>query len=631
MNYTSKDIKVLSERDHSRLRVSVFLGPTDPTTVTMPVINQSKVELLPVNVTPAAFRAVGEIVDNALDELAQISIPKKVLTLTADQQGHITVGDNGRGVPIDKYEKTDKYTPEIVFANLRSGRNFDDDAKQLGVFGANGVGSSVVNFCSTQFEVTVNRDGKKYYQSFSDGCNKISKPKITKGSSKTTGTQIAFTLDSQVFGDGSIIPVEMMKNRALEIAACNPSLNVEFNGERHVFKNGWTDVLKSRMSTDDYFQFAIDQPNIKGEFFIILDDSITSSQVHTWINSCYMFDGGRCNAQLLNAFYDQIVEHHASACKKAKIEINRQHALRKFYVIANFKVKSPRFSSQAKTNFTGPDIKKEIVDAFSQQWKKYSKHHNKFLTEILEYASDNFRKQADKAAVDAHRKTLAKRIEGLIDATSTRRQSCSIVVTEGESARSKISEARDPKTIASFALTGKINNVYGCTPAQVLNMGKITQLLAAIGLIPGKPANPSQLRYGKIVIATDADYDGDHIFSLLVNMLYQFWPELFDPQYEPIVYRLMAPNICLVKGDKRIHFPTRVEYEKNASKYKGYEVRYYKGLGSQDTIDWEMILSGQTNTMIPIVDDGQLKQTLQLLFSENTDDRKAWLSPDYEH
>jgi len=188
-----------------------------------------------------------------------------------------------------------------------------------------------------------------------------------------------------------------------------------------------------------------------------------------------------------------------------------------------------------------------------------------------------------------------------------------------------ITQARNPKTIASLPLRGKINNVHNSTVAQVLKMGKITDLLTAIGLVPGVKAMRNDLRYGKIVIATDADYDGGDIFTLLINLLFRYWPELFDNNYEPIVHRLVAPNVCAVKGKRRIHFPTRAEYEKVKNKYKGYTIEYYKGLGSMDKADWEMILSGKTNTLIPIVDAGEMTTTLELLFGPDANARKEWL------
>jgi DNA topoisomerase-2 len=203
---------------------------------------------------------------------------------------------------------------------------------------------------------------------------------------------------------------------------------------------------------------------------------------------------------------------------------------------------------------------------------------------------------------------------------------CQILITEGESARSQITQARDPRTTAAFALTGKINNVYGTTPAQALKMGKITELLAAIGLTPGKKATVGDLNYGKIVIATDADFDGDDIFTLLINLFHHFWPELFDKKNTPVVYRLIAPNVCLAKGKQRIHFPRRSDYDKVKDKYSGYEVRYYKGLGSMAKEDWEMVLSGKTDTLIPFYDDGMMEGALTLLFSDNSEARKKWLT-----
>jgi len=295
-------------------------------------------------------------------------------------------------------------------------------------------------------------------------------------------------------------------------------------------------------------------------------------------------------------------------------------------VLATIKLKNPEYDSQAKTRLTGPDLRKEIIAAIDDQWKTFVRKNDSWLQDVLERATLRHHVQANKKAIDEHEKQRRKRVEGLLDATSRVRSECQILITEGDSASSQISEAREPTTTAAFALTGKINNVYGATPAQVLQMGKITDMLSAIGLTPGKRAIRSDLRYGKIVIATDADYDGDDIFTLLINLFYQFWPELFDKQYEPIVYRLVAPNVCLIKGKQRIHFTKRVEYEAAKDKYKGYEVKYYKGLGSMDKLDWEMILSGKTDTFIPIIDDGKMRSLLKLLFDNDADARKQWLT-----
>jgi len=343
------------------------------------------------------------------------------------------------------------------------------------------------------------------------------------------------------------------------------------------------------------------------------------------VNSSLLFDGGLCNIQFLNAFYDRVIKHLKNAAKKNKCEITKNDIRQCLLVFGNLKLTNPEYDAQSKTRLTGPNLRKDIGIMLDEMWPTFVRKNKNWLNEVLERAILRYHSQANKKAIKNHTKNLKKKVPGLVDATSKNRFECQLLITEGDSAASMITDARNPRTTASLPLRGKINNVYGNTIAQLLKMEKVKSLLTSIGLIPGVKTIRSNLQYGKIVIATDSDVDGGDIFTLLINLFYQFWPELFDPNYDPIVYRLIAPNVCLIKGKKRIHFPSIREYQKNKNKYKGYEVRYYKGLGSMNRVDWEMILSGKTNTMVPIVDDGKMSSVLELLFSNNSDKRKKWL------
>lgn len=622
--YTGKDIKALTDREHVRLRTQVYLGNTHPAEFLIPDLTSSKFKIKEVEFIPAVYKAVGEIIDNSLDEFAQIKSKIKLLKIDAKPEaGQYTIADNGRGVPIDKHS-TGKPTPEVVFGQLRSGRNFDE--KTVGVIGQNGVGAACTNYCSTDFEVTIHREGQKYYQKFVDGALKHSNPKITSVASQKTGTEVTFQLDPGVFKDIAL-PDELMRNRAIEIAMTNPEITVEYNGERFRFKKGLEEVVQLFASKGSYHAFTIDEKHIQGEFYIVFGarDNI-EELMFTWVNSSFLFDGGKCNTQFFNAFFDATISQLEKEAKKEKSEVTRNDVRQNLVVFANIRLKEPEYDSQAKTRLTGPDLRKEISGMVQDQWKVFARKNQEWLTEVLQRATERHHLQENKKAIDEHQKTLRKRVEGLLDATSRNRSECQVLITEGLSAKSQISEARDPETTAAFALTGKINNVYGNTPAQVLQMGKLTDLLSAIGLTPGKKAVRSSLNYGRIVIATDADYDGDDIFTLLTNLFYQFWPELFDKDYEPIVYRLVAPNVCVLKGKQRLHFSSRDAYDKAKDKLKGCEVRYYKGLGSMNMEDWEMILSGKTDTMVPIINDGQMSTTLKLLFSEDSEPRKVWLT-----
>jgi len=618
-DYTADDIRVLSDREHVRLRTQVYLGNTSAVAYPIPIFEDDKFRIEEVEFIPAVYKAVGEIIDNSIDEFAQTKSTKHHLTITADPiLGTYTIADNGRGIPIDKHE-TGKFTPEVALGSLRAGRNFDDD-KQAGVIGQNGVGSACTNYCSTEFSVDIHRDGKRYRQRFTDGALHVSKPSIRKSVATKTGTSVSFQLDSTVFDDVTL-PDVLMRNRAHEIALTNPGVCVEYNKQKFRYRKGLEEVIK-KISDNKYFKFELDGM----EFYVVfgvhegIDEAIFS-----WVNSSLLFDGGLCNTQFLNAFYDRVTKHLASAAKKAKCEVTKNDIRRNLLVLGNLKISDPEYDAQSKTRLTGPNLRKEMGQMLDTSWASFARKNKEWMNVVLDRAIIRHHKTEDKKAVNDHTKNLKKKVPGLMDATSKVRSECQLLITEGDSAKSKIDEAREPRNTGAFPLTGKVNNVYGSTVAQLLKMGKITNLLSAIGLVPGRKALRSELRFGKIVIATDADVDGGDIFTLLTNLFFQFWPELFDPEYDPIIYRLVAPNVCLVKGKKRIHFPTLAEYDAAKSKYKGYEVKYYKGLGSMNKADWEMILSGRTDTLIPITDDGKMMETMKLLFGPSADDRKRWL------
>lgn len=633
--YTAKDVRLLNDREHVRLRTQVYLGNTHPTAYKVPLFTREKFEVEYITFIPAVYKAVGEILENSLDEFTRVGdkIRNKTLTIEADpKQGSYKVADNGRGIPIEKHpDAPDLYTPHVCLGLLRSGRNFDVN-KDAGVIGQNGVGSACTNYCSTQFNITVYRDGKKYYQQFTDGADKYSQPVITSRV-HDTGTEIEFKLDPKVF-KSIALPEELMHNRAIEIAMTNPGITVNYNGQKYKFKDGLemlVNAITTKYPNSSYYRFDVNTEKVKGQFFILFNvRQNIDEQMFTWVNSTLLFDEGICNKQFFNALFDKVITHLQPQAKKEKAEVTRNDVRENILVLADLKISDPEYDAQSKTRLTGPSMRDEIVSAIEEQWKQFTRKNEQWLSTVLERAVERHHRTVNKKAIDEHQKNIRKKVQGLLDATSKVRSMCQILITEGDSAKSKISEARNPEIHAAFPLKGKVNNVYGARPAEILKMGKITDLLAAVGLIPGKKAIRSELRYGKIVIATDADYDGDDIFTLLVNLFYQFWPELFDKNYDPIIHRLVAPNVCLVKGKERIHFARRSDYEKVKNKYKGYEVRYYKGLGSMHKKDWEMILTGKTDTLIPIVDDGKMRETLELLFGDDTDVRKNWLTETVE-
>jgi len=621
--YTGTDIQVLSDQEHVRIRTSIYMGSMHSTTYEIPVFGD-EFQIKTVEFIPAVLKTVGEIVDNSIDEFSNVYSKRHHLIVKAEpNSGEYTVIDNGRGIPIDMH-KTGRYSPEVALASLRAGRNFGDD-KNIGVIGQNGVGSSCVNFLSTEFEVIINRDNKKYHQIFENGCKIINDPIIAKSDEKA-GTQITFKLDQSIFSDVKL-PEDLIREKCRAVAFTNPYIKVNYNNQSFKFRKGLEDVVLNMMTSDSTFnRFEYKKNNVTIEFFVI--NGLISGEdekIFTWLNSSMLFEGGICNTQFLNSFYTKIISYLEKDAKKQKCKVTKNDIRENLLILGNIKISDPEFDSQSKVRLVGPSLKKEMDLMLDEAWNTFSRKNKKWFEEILERAYNRHHTQINKKAIDDHKKSAKHRVDGLIEANDRDRTKCMLFISEGLSAASEIQNVRDPKIHASFPLTGKINNVYGSTAAELLKMGKITNMLHAIGLIPGYIASLANIRYGKIIISTDADPDGADIFVLLINIFYQFWPELFT-ENKPIIYRLNAPNIVAVKGKKRIHFATLNDYEKVKDKYSGYEINYFKGLGSMITEDWKILLSNLNNHCIPVTEDGNIKNILTLLFSDDTEKRKQWLT-----
>jgi DNA gyrase/topoisomerase IV subunit B len=466
--------------------------------------------------------------------------------------------------------------------------------------------------------VEIHRNNKQYIQVFEDGASKIHVPNITSLKSSVTGTKVSFQLDNNVFSEVGL-PDELIANRAIELAFNNPELVVQYNGEKHKYKKGFDDIVKT-LSTN-YFKFTTENM----DFYVVFDAyQGVDEAVFTWVNSSLLFDGGICNTQFTNAFYDQVINHHAKEAKKQKCEVSKNDVRKDLLVFGIMKISNATYDSQAKTRLTGPNLRKEMVDLVASQWTGFARKNKEWLDTVFERAYKRYHLDANDRAVKDHKKSLRKKVPGLLDAVSKDRSKCTLFVTEGLSAASSLVEVRDPNTIGSFPLGGKVNNVYGSTVAQVLAMGKLTDLLASIGLVPGQKVYKSELRFGRTVIATDSDVDGSDILATLICLFYQFWPDLFNPNEKPFFYRLLAPNVVAVKGKKRVHFASRAEFEKNKDKVAGYTISYYKGLGSMEKEDWEIIINDD-KFLLPITGDDNMKETLKLLFGPDSEPRKVWL------
>lgn len=608
-NYTADDITVLSDREHCRLRIEVYFGSNELTEFNMPMYDRNGV-YEKHTFSAAAFRALNEIIDNATDEVLQHATKKKSVEIYYSQAtGNTVVSDSGRGVPISMYKDTGKYTPEIVFCSLKSGRNFGE--REAGIRGMNGIGSSATNFMSSSFKVTSCRDGKIFTQEYLNGADTISKPKIVTTTAKQTGTRIEFCLDPAVFGQGkTIIPVEVMKSKAAEINLANPNIVVSFvdtdKGEATTFNN-------VAISGNDY-TFTKDQTTVRG----VID--IFGENAACIVNGSYMLLGASFVSQFNNTLVEFVQGELKSTIKAEGLTIQGSDCSLGVTLFAS--VPNVAYDSQSKTRAVG-SIKPAIEGWFESNQKALKKDLKEWFEQVLDRARERAVEENRKKQKKDKKKTNLKGIENFIDASSPLRSICSIVLTEGLSAAASLCQVRDPEKMASLPLSGKVNNVYGMKPHQAAQLGKLTDIFSVCGLTPGEKATSDTLRYGRIVITTDADPDGSNIMTLLVNIFYTFWPELFDPA-NPKVFRLVSPNVAAKKGDEVVHFATMDAFNKHKDKYKNWTIKYFKGLGSLTVKDWKQVLSTDSNYH-PIVSGEGMHDVLKLIFGPDADARKVWL------
>lgn len=611
---TEKDIGLLSQSEHVKIRPTQFLGSIFAESTHIPQFIDGKLTTTQIDYVPACIRCINEILENSCDEFLRTKHPSPKLHITFDSStNQITIQDNGSGIPIGLHE-CGLYTPEVVFCHLGSGSNFTSN-KTEGLQGQNGVGSACVNFCSEYFIVDIYRDNKHYHQKYIDGTNDIQAP-IIKRKKQNSGTTVCFKLNKEIFP--ILIPTEWIKIKCNELSIVIPNISIKLTLIEGENENTieYTSSINTRVKNEIYT--CISDGNNKITFLTNKEQY----NIFGWVNGGYLFDGGNICNDAERCFVNEFINHITPIISKEKLKVSKEDILSTVNILVEFNVSDPMYDSQAKTRFKGPSQKTKIENMIRDNFKLFVKQQGPYIQDVLERVRA---KSNNKAKKTMEKKQKIHFVEGYLKATGVDRSTTWLLINEGLSAASQVSAARDPKTIGSLPLGGKINNIHGCSPAQLLTMKKIVDMLQIIGLVPGKKAIRSDLHYNHVVIATDADPDGDDIFVNLVNLFYQNWPELISEANDPFLYRLCAPNIVAVTSKDRIHFQTRQDYEKNKHKIKlKYDVEYMKGLGSMTISDWKKCLSN-LDSFQPIVSDEQFDYWMNIFFSDNSNLRKEWL------
>lgn len=595
----------LSDIEHALLRPGMYVGSTKSREEEIYVLSDDAhfvKQRLTYN--PAFLKIFDEIVSNAVDEhrrdpkLNEISVEVRLDTNT------ICVRDNG-GIPVVKHAEHDEWIPELIFSNLKAGSNFNDDEERL-VAGTNGVGSTLTNIFSKTFRIETADKKNVFMQTFSNNMRSRSEPVVKK--SREGFTAISFEPDLTRFGMTAIDAdhIKIMRKRCLDLAACNQNLRITFNDELFQFPT-FKDYCKL------YSENVIYEEEGRWKVGILPSDG-SFTQV-SFVNAVETKDGGTHVDHVTAGIIEWIRER---VRKKHKLELKPSELRNHFFFIVQSDIVNPAFSSQTKEKLITDH--REFGSKFEMSEKTLkSVLASEVVQRILDWAQQKALADERKQLRELNKNLAKGKVLKLIDAKArATRNSCTLALFEGDSASSAFRKYRNPDTQGAFPLRGKFVNVTEMPATKVIQNQEVKDLLTAIGLRLGE--EPKELRYGKILLYTDADPDGDSIAGLLINFFGRYWPEMFA---QDRICRVMTPLVVVQKGSEKHSFYTNDEFEawsKKVKDIKKWDVGYKKGLAALDDDDYREII--QKPNLFSIQFDSNYKDTLDAWFGADPAIRK---------
>jgi DNA topoisomerase II len=586
--------KKMTQREHVLHRSGMYIGSINKTIEEMWVFDDTTnlMKKKMVEFTPGFLKIFDEILTNALDHSARDATVDKIKVDLDQSSGEITVWNNGTGIPVVIHKEHNIYIPELIFGNLLSSSNYNDNDVRTGA-GTNGLGSKVTSIYSKRFVVeTVDSvNNLKFIQEYSDNMSIIGKPKITKNSS-TSYTKITFLPDYPKFGMRGLEKdtIALIKKRVYDCIACtNNNVSVFLNGERLKGK-GLGDYVKYFFNDDEIKPISETIVQKMGKTELVWEYTIVpySHFEHvSFVNGNSTYAGGK--------HVDHIVYQITNRLKtlletKKKIrDVKPMFIKERMFLFLRATVVNPQFNSQTKENLTTPvkdfGCKIEVSDKFIDRlWK------SSIIDDVIQFCKLKETMALAKTTDGSKKnKVYIPKLEDALWAGTAKSDQCTLILTEGDSAKTFALWGRavvGPERFGVFPLKGKVINIRDATIQQLINNEEINNIKQILGLKQEKEyKSTSDLRYGKVMILTDADADGAHIKGLLINFIHALWPSLIKLNF---IQTLQTPIVKAIRGKNVIEFFTQQDYEQwkeSTSNASGYQIKYYKGLGTSTKED----------------------------------------------
>lgn len=616
--YTESNIRVLEGLDAVRVRPGMYIGSTDER---------------------GLHHLVYEVVDNSVDEALAGRCDSIEITLGKD--GSCTVIDNGSGIPVEKHHQTGKSTLETVLTILHAGGKFDSNAYKFSG-GLHGVGVSAVNGLSKRLEATVYRDGKEYFQAFE--CGKPVTELQEIGKTKKRGTKIKFYPDDTIF-DTVEFDKKTLEKRFREMAFLNAGIRFHLIDERDkteevfLYKGGIAEFVKYMNRSKnalyaDVAHFSGELNDCEIDIAFQYTDAY-SENVLSFANNILTPEGGTHLTGFRSALTKTLNDYGRkyNIIKEKDDNLSGDDSREGITAVVCIKLQDPQFEGQTKAKLGSGECR-GIVDAFfSEHLEAYLEENPKIAKMIIEKALSSQRaREAARRARDIVRKNSVLEnttLPGkLADCQENDISVNEIFLVEGDSAGGSAKSGRDNRIQAILPLRGKILNVEKARYDHILGYEEIKAMIAAFGTGIGEDFDISKLRYGKIIIMTDADVDGAHIRTLLLTFFFRYMRPLID---EGHVYIAQPPLYRVTQGKKERYVYDDKELEKVLADLSegSYKLNRYKGLGEMnDDQLWATTMDPSNRVLLRVTvdpDSMSVDETFSTLMGDKVEPRRQFI------
>jgi DNA gyrase subunit B len=627
-NYSADSIQALEGMEHVRMRPSMYIGDVG---------------------VRGLHHLVYEVVDNSIDEA--MGGHCDAIRVDINEDGSVSVEDNGRGIPVDMHKKEGVSALEVVMTKIGAGGKFDKDSYKVSG-GLHGVGVSVVNALSKHLRATVHRDGKVYEQEYERG--KSLYPVKQIGETTKRGTIVTFYPDPTIFNQTTDFTYDTLSSRMRELSFLNKGITITFTDKRELDKDGnfVSEVFHSTEGLKEYVRYldanrepiishVISMNSEKGEIpvevALIYNTSYTEN-IFAYVNNINTHEGGT-HLQGFRTGLTRALKKYADSSgmlDKLKFEIAGDDFREGLTAIISVKVSEPQFEGQTKTKLGNREVVAPVSQAVSEMIENYLEENPNDARIIVQKVilAAQARHAAKKAREMVQRKTVmgGGGLPGkLSDCSEQDPEKCEVYLVEGDSAGGTAKQGRDRAFQAILPLRGKILNVEKAMHHKVFENEEIRNIFTALGVTVGteedsKALNISKLRYHKVIIMCDADVDGSHISTLILTFFFRFMKELIE---EGHVYIAAPPLYLVKKGNKKEYAWTDDQRDQaNARMGGSAAIQRYKGLGEMNAEQlWETTMDPSFRTLRQINIDSLVEadRVFSMLMGDEVPPRREFI------